>query len=33
MTATGDLEVRCTKTPGHEGKHEAKVGAFPVRWD
>jgi hypothetical protein len=32
-TATGEVEVRCRKAPGHDGKHEGKVGPFPVRWD
>jgi hypothetical protein len=32
-TATGDIPVRCTKPAGHpEPLHEAKLGAFPVRW-
>jgi hypothetical protein len=35
-TATGDVEVRCTKPADHTAQgdptHEAKVGAFPVRW-
>ncbi|MEU7869458.1 sigma-70 family RNA polymerase sigma factor [Dactylosporangium sp. NPDC049140] len=31
-TATGELEVRCTKPAGHEGPHEVKLGAFPIRW-
>ncbi|MFG2045343.1 hypothetical protein [Dactylosporangium sp. NPDC048998] len=36
LTATGDLLVHCTKPAGHvaggDPRHEAKVGAFPVRW-
>jgi hypothetical protein len=36
-TATGDVEVRCQKAPGHvaqgDPQHEGKVGPFPVRWD
>ncbi|MEV6924189.1 hypothetical protein AB0M46_06710 [Dactylosporangium sp. NPDC051485] len=35
-TATGDIEVRCTKPTGHvetgDPQHEAKLGVFPVRW-
>jgi hypothetical protein len=31
-TATGSIDVRCTKPPGHGGQHEGRVGAFPVRW-
>ncbi|GAA3283822.1 hypothetical protein Dvina_01440 [Dactylosporangium vinaceum] len=35
-TATGDVEVRCTKIAKHveqgEPVHEAKLGAFPIRW-
>lgn len=35
-TASGDVEVRCTKPAGHvergDRQHEAKLGAFPVRW-
>lgn len=36
LTATGDVEVRCTKPSGHvaggDPQHEAKLGVFPVRW-
>lgn len=36
MTATGDVEVRCAKPADHlaggDPQHEAKLGAFPVRW-
>lgn len=32
-TATGEVEVRCTKKAGHDGKHEAWVKVFPIRWD
>ncbi|WP_433080192.1 hypothetical protein ACQP2P_41045 [Dactylosporangium sp. CA-139114] len=31
-TATGDVQVRCTKPAGHESAHEARLGAFPIRW-
>ncbi|HTJ35230.1 MAG TPA: hypothetical protein VL738_18545 [Dactylosporangium sp.] len=32
-TATGDVEVRCTKPAGHrDAQHEAKLGVFPIRW-
>ncbi|MER7008475.1 hypothetical protein ABT297_36250 [Dactylosporangium sp. NPDC000555] len=35
-TATGDVEVRCTKPAGHaesgDPRHEARLGVFPVRW-
>jgi hypothetical protein len=35
-TATGDVEVRCTKPADHvergDHEHEAKLGVFPVRW-
>jgi hypothetical protein len=35
-TATGDVEVRCTKPAGHvaagDPQHEAKLGVFPIRW-
>lgn len=36
-TATGDVEVRCTKAPGHvaagDPVHEGKTGLFPLRWE
>lgn len=32
-TATGDVEVHCTKTAGHAGQHEGRVGVFSVRWN
>ncbi|MEV8511438.1 hypothetical protein [Dactylosporangium sp. NPDC051484] len=35
-TATGDVAVRCAKPAGHvesgDPRHEARLGAFPVRW-
>ncbi|WP_432831174.1 hypothetical protein [Dactylosporangium sp. CA-092794] len=32
-TASGDVEVRCTKPANHpDPQHEAKLGAFPIRW-
>jgi hypothetical protein len=35
-TATGDVEVRCTKPADHvargDRQHEAKLGVFPIRW-
>lgn len=35
-TATGDIEVRCGKAPGHveagDPQHEAWRGVFPIRW-
>jgi hypothetical protein len=31
-TATGDVEVRCTRPAEHPEPHEAKLGAFPIRW-
>lgn len=35
-TATGDVEVRCTKPAGHtaagDPQHEARLGVFPIRW-
>jgi hypothetical protein len=32
LTAEGDVEVRCAKPRGHEGKHEAWIKVFPIRW-
>lgn len=36
LTATGDVEVRCAKPAGHvtagDPQHEARLGAFPIRW-
>lgn len=36
-TATGEVEVRCTKVRGHveagDRWHEGKTGVFPIRWD
>lgn len=32
-TAEGDVTVRCVLPAGHEGRHQAKVGVFPVRWN
>jgi hypothetical protein len=38
-TAAGEVEVRCTKEPGHDRpgepdrRHEGQVGPFPIRWD
>jgi hypothetical protein len=36
MTATGDIEVRCSKILKHVAQgdpvHEAKLGVFPIRW-
>jgi hypothetical protein len=35
-TATGDVEVRCTKPAGHVAQgdpdHEGRTGPFPIRW-
>ncbi|UWP81689.1 hypothetical protein [Dactylosporangium fulvum] len=35
-TAAGDVEVRCAKPADHvtrgDLQHEARLGAFPVRW-
>ena len=35
-TATGDVEVHCTKPADHaahgDPQHEAKLGVFPIRW-
>jgi hypothetical protein len=35
-TATGDVEVRCTKAPGHvergDPDHYGKTGLFPLTW-
>ncbi|GAA4264116.1 hypothetical protein [Dactylosporangium darangshiense] len=35
-TATGDIEVRCSKILKHVAQgdpvHEAKLGVFPIRW-
>jgi hypothetical protein len=35
-TATGDVEVHCTKPATHvadgDPRHEAKLGVFPIRW-
>jgi hypothetical protein len=35
-TATGDVEVRCAKAPGHveagDPEHKGWVRVFPVRW-
>jgi len=36
-TATGDIQVRCAKPADHvahgDPQHEARLGAFPVRWE
>lgn len=35
-TATGDVEVRCTKPAGHveagDPKHKGMTGLFPLTW-
>lgn len=35
-TATGEVEVRCTKPAGHVAAgnpwHEGRTGVFPLRW-
>lgn len=32
-TATGEVKVRCVLPRGHGGRHQAKVGVFPINWD
>ena len=34
-TATGAVDIRCRKPPGHDGRHEGRVGegkGMPVYW-